>query len=159
MWVITHKGKMIQEGILDYIQKHNYPISTREICLKLGFSWHTVQQYCLELQLKERISRLEVAGTHLWTPNGFVVKSNRQISQQEENVFISKEEGQLLFIKLLEQEARKLEKELEKEAEINVHLQEVRGWDENEKQKKRETKEEERVKINKIMKMFEGEKE
>lgn len=87
MWVITRKGRLVQEQILDSIIGEAYPISTRQICLKLGYSWHTIQQYCLELLVKKRINRLEVAGTHLWVPNNFlkkrVHKKNTEQSQEE----------------------------------------------------------------------------
>lgn len=67
MWGIARKGRAIQEEILDCIEGEVYPLSTRQLSLKLGYSWNTIQNYCLELQLTGKIHRLELVSSHLWS--------------------------------------------------------------------------------------------
>lgn len=78
MWGITRKGRIIQQRILDYVKRNNYPVSSRHLCLALGYSWNTVQNYCLELQLKNKIHRLETSGCHLWISLDFGKKLSAQ---------------------------------------------------------------------------------
>jgi hypothetical protein len=67
---ITRKGRIVQEQILDCIEKAENPVSTRQLALQLGYSWHTVQQYCFELLLKKKIDRIPLAGSHVWIVKG-----------------------------------------------------------------------------------------
>jgi DNA-binding transcriptional regulator YhcF (GntR family) len=64
---ITRKGMRVQELLLERIEKEEYPISTRQLALALQLSWHTVQEYCLKLQLKKKIHGFRTAGSYLWT--------------------------------------------------------------------------------------------
>jgi len=59
---------------LDLIKKEVDPVSTREICLKLNYSWHTVYRYCLELFAVGKIDKLSTKGPHLWMQNGIFSK-------------------------------------------------------------------------------------
>ena len=63
-------GKQIEKSILELVQRENYPLSTRQIALKIKRAWHSTQNHCLELQLKGKIARLTVGGTHLWIKKG-----------------------------------------------------------------------------------------
>jgi hypothetical protein len=67
---ITRKGKVIQEHILEYIQSVEHAVSTRQIALKLEYSWITIQNHCLELTLSKKIDRLPFPGAHLWISQG-----------------------------------------------------------------------------------------
>ena len=71
-------SKQIERDILELIEKENYPLSTRQIALKIKRSWHAVQNRCLELQLQGKISRLTVAGTHLWIKKGHFMEEMRK---------------------------------------------------------------------------------
>ena len=62
---ITKKGLVVQERILDVLKEES-PLSTRQLALKLNLSWHTVQQHCLHLSLKKKLSNFELAGSYIW---------------------------------------------------------------------------------------------
>lgn len=55
---------------MDYIEHAENPISTRQLAINLCLSWHTAQQYCLELLLKGKIDRLTIGGSHIWIKKG-----------------------------------------------------------------------------------------
>lgn len=55
---------------MDYIEHVGNPISTRQLAINLCLSWHTAQQYCLELLLKGKIDRLTIGGSHIWLKKG-----------------------------------------------------------------------------------------
>lgn len=80
MVFITRKGRVIQEQILECIEQEEAPISTRQLALKLGYAWHTLQQRCLELQIKGKISHVQIAGSHLWTKIQTTVFNNSEIN-------------------------------------------------------------------------------
>ncbi|MFH1450835.1 MAG: hypothetical protein ABIF92_02540 [archaeon] len=42
------------------------PVSTREIGLKIGVSWHTVDRHCLRLQLREKITGYRLSNLNVW---------------------------------------------------------------------------------------------
>ena len=70
MWVITRKGKLIQEQILDHIENATYPLSSRQLAVHLGYSWNTIQQHCLELLVRNKLQRFQTPGAHLWIAEG-----------------------------------------------------------------------------------------
>lgn len=65
MGVITKKGLIVQERILDVLKAES-PLSTRQIALKLRLSWHTVQQHCLHLLVKKKLEHFELVGSYIW---------------------------------------------------------------------------------------------
>ncbi|MBI5072718.1 hypothetical protein HZA99_02780 [Candidatus Woesearchaeota archaeon] len=112
---ITRKGRVVQEQILVCIQRENSPLSTLQLSSKLGFAWHTIQHYCIELLFRKKIDRLEIAGRHIWVQSSSQSK-NVQLPDILENNFAALLENHI---------EKRLEKEFEKEfeKEINNELQ------------------------------------
>lgn len=71
-------SKQIEKDILELIGREDYPLSTRQVALKIKRSWHAVQNRCLELQLQGKISRMTVAGSHLWIKKGHFLEGMRK---------------------------------------------------------------------------------
>jgi len=133
--VITRKNKAVREQILNFIQTEEYPISTRQLTLKLSCSWHTVQQQCLELQIKGKIDRLEVTGSHLWTKKGsytnflekttpHAVVETKDVDQMNERELlkeisqeIDQELGQEISRELNQELGQKIDQEIRQELE------------------------------------------
>ena len=67
---ITRKGTLIQKQILSQIETADYPLSSRQLALHLGYSWNTIQQHCLELLVRNKIERIKTPGAHLWIVSG-----------------------------------------------------------------------------------------
>ena len=63
---MTKKGDKIQKKIIRILLKEERPLSTRELAMKFDISWHTVQQYCLELLASGKLERLRIGTTHAW---------------------------------------------------------------------------------------------
>lgn len=59
-------GEDIEKKILEIIKKSDRPVSTRELCLKIGRAWHSVNTHCLKLQLAGKISGFKVGNMNLW---------------------------------------------------------------------------------------------
>ncbi len=59
-------GKEIQKKILHLIESSEKPVSTREICLKINYAWHSVNTHCLRLQLAGKIGGYKVGNMNLW---------------------------------------------------------------------------------------------
>lgn len=59
-------GEEIEEKILQIIESSEKPVSTREICLKIGRAWHSVNTHCLRLQLAGKINGFKVGNMNLW---------------------------------------------------------------------------------------------
>lgn len=64
-------GEEIEKKILDIVNNSDKPVSTREICLKIGRAWHSVNTHCLKLQLAGKIDGFKVGNMNIW-----VKKSN-----------------------------------------------------------------------------------
>ncbi len=131
---MTKNGNKIQKKILKIISKEDKPLSTREFTLKIGVSWHTVQQYCLELLAENKIQRMRVAGAHVWmkkqnkdNDKGNETKENeiKGIETKEDetekiNVLIGKTIDE--EIELLKQQLEEAMKKKQEEAEKEVVL-------------------------------------
>jgi predicted DNA-binding transcriptional regulator len=85
---ITRKGILIQEQILNLVEKRENPITSRQIAIELKYSWNTIQQHCLELLLQGKIQRIIVSNMHLWTRK---VVSDKKYSLDILDKAISKE--------------------------------------------------------------------
>lgn len=65
----TRKAKLskkIDEEILNTIEDSKNPLSTRDLALKIGRAWHSVQVHCLKLQLKGKINGFTVTNINIW---------------------------------------------------------------------------------------------
>lgn len=56
----------IRNNILKIIYNSDKPVSTREIGLKINRAWHSIQTYCLKLQLEGKIEGFKVGNMNLW---------------------------------------------------------------------------------------------
>ncbi len=81
MGVITKKGLIVQESILNVLKEES-PLSTRQLALKLSISWHTAQQHCLHLLVKKKIEHLELAGSYVWLSKKNIDTLSKNIEQQ-----------------------------------------------------------------------------
>ena len=59
-------GEEIEKKILYILKNSENPVSTREICLKIGRAWHSVNTHCLKLQLNGKIRGFKVGNMNLW---------------------------------------------------------------------------------------------
>ena len=62
----TIKRRKIEEDILNVISRAKKPISTAEISSQLKKSWHTIIRYCLDLENKDKIFKLEIGRISIW---------------------------------------------------------------------------------------------
>lgn len=60
------RGKEIDKKILEFLKKSKNPVSTRDIALQIGVSWHPVRFHCFQLQTEGRIESFHVGNMNLW---------------------------------------------------------------------------------------------
>ncbi len=63
---IMGRGEAIEKRILEVLKKAENPMSTREIGLKIGRAWHSIQNHCLRLQIKGKVHGFRVGNMNLW---------------------------------------------------------------------------------------------
>jgi len=59
-------GKKIESDILQVLKQSSRPISTRDIALKIGRAWHSVQGHCFRLQLDGKIIGYRISNLNVW---------------------------------------------------------------------------------------------
>lgn len=59
-------GKKIEIDILKVLNAAKTPISTRDIAVKIGRAWHSVQGHCLRLQLAGKINGYRISNLNVW---------------------------------------------------------------------------------------------
>jgi hypothetical protein len=67
--MVTRKaklGKEIDQQILNVLKDSENPISTRDLALKIGRAWYSVQTHCLKLQVKGKIKGFNVTNINVW---------------------------------------------------------------------------------------------
>jgi len=67
--MVTRKaklGKKIDLEILNALKISENPLSTRDLALKIGRAWHSVQTHCLKLQLKGQVNGFTVTNINIW---------------------------------------------------------------------------------------------
>ena len=104
----------MQEQLLSYLETVDNPITTRQLALRLGVSWHTIQHYCLELHAKKKIGQFSSSGFYYWT--------KKAVHQENKDNVIENERKKLISI--LENELDK-EIDVEIDAEIETLLREI----------------------------------
>ncbi len=62
----TIKRINIENKILNAIQESNKLISTAEIASLLNMSWHTIIRYCLELESRGKLNKIEIGRILVW---------------------------------------------------------------------------------------------
>ncbi len=63
---MSRKGEKIDAEILKILRESTTPTSTRELALKTGRAWHSIQMHCLKLQIANKITGFTVGGMNLW---------------------------------------------------------------------------------------------
>jgi hypothetical protein len=69
MMQVTRKarlGKKIESDILKILQISQKPISTRDIAIKIGRAWHSVQGHCFRLQIAGKITGYKISNLNVW---------------------------------------------------------------------------------------------
>ena len=59
-------GKKIDADVLKVLSEAKTPISTRDIALKIGRAWHSVQGHCLRLQIAGKINGYRISNLNVW---------------------------------------------------------------------------------------------
>ena len=59
-------GKKIDLDILEVLRNSKIPISTRDIGLKIGRAWHSVQSHCLRLQIDGKVIGYRISNLNVW---------------------------------------------------------------------------------------------
>lgn len=59
-------GKKIEVDILKVLSEAKTPISTRDISLKIGRAWHSVQGHCLRLQINGKVIGYRISNLNVW---------------------------------------------------------------------------------------------
>ncbi|MEK6984268.1 MAG: hypothetical protein AABX33_06865 [Nanoarchaeota archaeon] len=67
--MVTRKAKLgrkIESDILKVLHEARTPISTRDIAIKIGRAWHSVQGHCLRMQLDGKIIGYRISNLNVW---------------------------------------------------------------------------------------------
>ena len=59
-------GKKIESDIIQVLNASKTPISTRDIAVKIGRAWHSVQGHCLRLQIDGKIIGYRISNLNVW---------------------------------------------------------------------------------------------
>ena len=59
-------GKKIEVDILKVLQESKIPVSTRDIGIKIGRAWHSVQNHCLRLQIQGKVNGYRISNLNVW---------------------------------------------------------------------------------------------
>ena len=62
----AQRARRIDAKILEVLGRKKQPVSTREIALSAGVTWHTVESHCLRLQLSGRIDGFRISNINVW---------------------------------------------------------------------------------------------
>lgn len=58
--------KSIDEAILKLLKESQNPVSSREIAIKIGRAWHSVNTHCLRLQLGGKVEGIKMSNINFW---------------------------------------------------------------------------------------------
>ena len=60
------RPETIDKEILKILKQSPHPVSTREINLKTGRAWHSINAHCLKLQLAGKITGYRLSNINVW---------------------------------------------------------------------------------------------
>lgn len=60
------RGREIDNRILKVLRKSKRPVSTRELAIQIGVSWHPVRFHCLQLKIDGKIDGFRIGNMNLW---------------------------------------------------------------------------------------------
>ena len=63
---VVRKKEDLKGAIVVEIKSSDRPLSTSDLTVKLGKSWHTIDRTCLMLQIDKRIDGFKVGKMNLW---------------------------------------------------------------------------------------------
>lgn len=66
MYIIMNIDRNIDSLILKLLKEYENPVSTREVALRIGKAWNTVNTHCLQLQIVGKIEGLKISNLNLW---------------------------------------------------------------------------------------------
>src|SRR3989338_8601930 len=59
----------IERTILKVLERSSQPVSKRELSLKTGRAWHSVNTRCLKLQLAGKVNGFRISNINVWQLN------------------------------------------------------------------------------------------
>jgi len=62
----VNADKNVDTAILKLLKESKNPISTREIALKIGRAWNTIDRHCLKLQLASKVEGIRMSNINFW---------------------------------------------------------------------------------------------
>ena len=77
-------GREIEKNILRILRNAENPVSTRDLALKIGRAWHSVQHHCFRLQIAGKVHGFQVGRMNLWQINP-ADKNNKKTRQDKES--------------------------------------------------------------------------
>ena len=63
---VKRRSQKIDKDILHILNSSERPVSTRDLALKIGRAWHSIQTHCLMLQLKGKINGYKISNINVW---------------------------------------------------------------------------------------------
>lgn len=66
MRFMEKRSNSINSKIISILSKEVHPISTRDLGIKTNFSWHTIINHCLRLQLEGKIGGYKIGNLNVW---------------------------------------------------------------------------------------------
>lgn len=64
------KKEILSRNILSELKKSQNPVSTSDLCSKLGKAWHTIDRACLMLQVADEVDGFKIGNMNLWRTKG-----------------------------------------------------------------------------------------
>jgi predicted ArsR family transcriptional regulator len=71
------RGPEIQNKILEYLSKQEWPATTEDIAKGVGISWNTAELHLVKLQARDRVKFRKVGRQNQWWFNKQYKKSMR----------------------------------------------------------------------------------
>lgn len=63
---VRKRGQIIDTKITNFLKKQPHPVSTREISINTGLSWHTTINHCLRLQMAGKVDGYKIGNLNVW---------------------------------------------------------------------------------------------
>ncbi|MEM2174452.1 MAG: FaeA/PapI family transcriptional regulator [Candidatus Micrarchaeia archaeon] len=63
------KEKEIQNKILKYLEKQEWPVTTEEVAKSINISWNTAQLHLIKLQMQNKVKFKRVGRQNQWWLN------------------------------------------------------------------------------------------
>ena len=60
------RAEEIDFKIIEILKNEGKPVSTRDLSLRAKYSWHTILNHCLRMQMAGKISGYKLANLNVW---------------------------------------------------------------------------------------------